>query len=94
MWTRAGLVRTGSGLRDAVDTLGAWSAAVLEARRRTPGDQTLRRVSSLVVVGLLVARAALRREESRGGHFRADFTQRDDLHWTCHVSDRLPAPLS
>ena len=30
--------------------------------------------------------AALRREESRGGHFRTDFPQRDDLHWKIHIA--------
>ena len=33
---------------------------------------------NLVTVALLIARAALRREESRGGHFRQDFPARDD----------------
>ncbi|MEQ1575308.1 MAG: hypothetical protein ABL993_13800, partial [Vicinamibacterales bacterium] len=33
--------------------------------------------------------AALRREESRGGHFRTDFPALDDLHWKRHVSDVL-----
>ncbi|MBM3819999.1 MAG: hypothetical protein FJW14_13415, partial [Acidimicrobiia bacterium] len=46
-------------------------------------------IDSLVTVGLLLARAALRREESRGGHFRADFPARDDLHWTRRISDVL-----
>ena len=36
----------------------------------------------------LIARAALRRTESRGGHYRSDFPQRDDIHWRIHVVDR------
>jgi L-aspartate oxidase len=46
--------------------------------------------SDLALVGFLIAKAALRREESRGGHFRADFPQRDDLHWKFHIAERQP----
>jgi succinate dehydrogenase/fumarate reductase flavoprotein subunit len=50
-------------------------------------NHEFRRVHSLVMVGLLIANAALRRQESRGGHFRTDFPSHDDLHWKKHVSD-------
>jgi L-aspartate oxidase len=46
-------------------------------------------VASLATVGLLIARAALRREETRGGHFRADFPNRDDIHFKKHFADAL-----
>ncbi|HUE90326.1 MAG TPA: L-aspartate oxidase [Vicinamibacterales bacterium] len=46
--------------------------------------------SDLALLGYLMASAALGREESRGGHFRADFPTRDDLHWKIHVSQRRP----
>ena len=89
MWQQAGLVRSDASLRPAVVQLSAWRAAIATARDRTPADRELRRVASLVTVGLLIARAALRREESRGGHYREDFPQRDDIHWQRHVADIL-----
>jgi L-aspartate oxidase len=89
MWRHAGLVRTREGMEEAVSTLAAWSSAVLAARCEHIADAEFRRISSIVTVGFLIARAALRREESRGGHFRADFPRHDDLHWKRHLSDLL-----
>jgi L-aspartate oxidase len=90
MWTQVGLVRNRAGLAPAAAMLAGWRHAL--ARAAAPpatGIRERRRLTSLVTVGYLIARAALRREESRGGHFRSDFPDRDDIHWRRHLSDRL-----
>jgi L-aspartate oxidase len=40
-----------------------------------------------VTVSRLILGAALRREESRGSHFRRDFPAKDDLHWKRRLTD-------
>jgi L-aspartate oxidase len=80
MWRRAGLFRDRPGLEEAVAKLEAASSAV--AQPHTPEG---RRHRNLLTVARLIARAALRREESRGGHYRADFPARDDARWKVHV---------
>ena len=89
MWRHAGVMRSRDGLQPVVAQLSGWRSIVSRARVAVPGDRELRRVASLVTVGLLIARAALRREESRGGHFREDFPRRDDIHWQKRVADAL-----
>ena len=89
MWRSVGLVRRGEAMQAAVAQLAGWRAAVIAARAQMPGDFELRHTASLVTVGLLIARGALRREESRGGHFRDDCPRHDDVHWRKHVSDVL-----
>ena len=53
--------------------------------RRSATDRS--RIAALVTVGRLMARAALRREETRGSHARADFPSRDDVKFRIHLGD-------
>ncbi len=98
MWRHVGLVRTAEGLREAVTRLTGWRAAVTRESppsAAVPSDVNRWRLGRLMTVGLLIAHAALRREESRGGHYRADFPTRDDARWQRHVADVLaPAPTN
>ncbi|TCZ74337.1 L-aspartate oxidase [Paenibacillus albiflavus] len=41
--------------------------------------------TNLLICALLSAEAALRREESRGGHYREDFPNREDQVWLKHI---------
>jgi L-aspartate oxidase len=85
MWRSCGLIRSGVALQHAVSQLEAWRAATLTTS--SPADDEVRRARTILTVGLMIARAALRREESRGGHFRSDFPNRDDIKWRKHVVD-------
>jgi len=93
MWRSVGLFRTRDGLRDAVSALEAAyeSERARAAATTTPDVEGFRRFN-LITVASLIARAALRREESRGAHFREDFPERDDLHWKVHVFDQRDPP--
>jgi L-aspartate oxidase len=79
MWQSVGLFRHREGLERAVAALDAADAAAY------PPDAAGARHRHLVTVARLIARGALRREESRGGHFRQDFPRRDDARWKVHV---------
>jgi L-aspartate oxidase len=83
MWQSVGLFRDREGLERAVAALDAADAAAY------PPDAAGARHRHLVTVARLIARGALRREESRGGHFRQDFPHRDDARWRIHVTQRL-----
>ena len=82
MWSAVGLVRDAAGLSGAVITLDGWRREI--ARDPDAHDPA---VAHVVTVAWLVARAALDRTESRGGHARADFPARDDLHWMVHIAE-------
>lgn len=68
-----------TGVQQAVARLELWDSCLRMAASPAPADSDFRRVRTLVTVGLMIARAALRREESRGGHFRSDFPNRNDI---------------
>jgi len=80
MWNSVGLWREGALLQTAVEALDEWYGALGTDRSR---------IAALVTIGRLMARAALRREESRGCHARADFPSRDDVKFRIHRGDRI-----
>ena len=87
MWRSVGLFRTRDGLENAVALLNQAYAAERVRVQAVPSDGDGWRRFNLVTVARLIARAALRREESRGGHFRLDFPERDDRNWKFHIVD-------
>ena len=83
MWCNVGLFRARESLSAAADMLERAGTA---RRPSTAGEW---RHHDLVTVARLIARAALRREESRGGHFREDFPNHDDVRFRVHLVDQL-----
>ena len=69
MWDRVGLVRTGDGLWEARN-------AILGLQRILSRTVAGRNAADL---GLMMVMAALRRSESRGGHYRADYPEHDSM---------------
>ena len=45
-------------------------------------------LKNLLLVGEIVAHAALKRTESRGSHYREDFPERNDSDWTQAITIR------
>ena len=64
MWQHAGIARTARGLRTAVSEL-------TDIEERLPEGAT--EELNLVQTALLIVEGALKRKESRGGHYRSDF---------------------
>jgi L-aspartate oxidase len=88
MWTHAGVFRDRDGLGRAGEILEpAWDTLCRALGSGGGLDAAAWRQASLLVVSRLVVRAALRREESRGAHWRTDFPASDDLHWKRRLAD-------
>jgi L-aspartate oxidase len=86
MWTQVGLIRDRTGLEAAVRAFDAdWRWLAARPPAATVDDA---RLASLIMVGGLMSRAALRREESRGGHYRSDFPARNDAEWGFRMAER------
>jgi len=72
MWRNVGIERTGAKLRDAVEMFDFWGRYTLDKIFDDPaGWET----QNMLLVGALMARSALWREESRGCHARDDFPE-------------------
>jgi succinate dehydrogenase / fumarate reductase flavoprotein subunit/fumarate reductase flavoprotein subunit len=89
-WEKVGLVRDGTGLRQALAELDdlyerCGHIAVHAGRRLNAEWQQALDVRNLTEVARLIARSALLRDESRGSHYRSDFPQPDDERWLKNI---------
>jgi fumarate reductase flavoprotein subunit len=85
MWDDVGVIRDASGLRRGLEKLDAIEAGLL-ATGVADGDRAFNltwhdwlNLRSLVEISKVIAAAALRRENSRGAHYREDFPDEGDL---------------
>jgi L-aspartate oxidase len=81
MWDDVGIIREHDGLARAVARLTElWRGA--ERRLRVDGvNADTIEFRNAALVGLLVARSALQRTESRGLQYRSDYPSTDDTNW-------------
>ena len=78
MWQYVGVVRDGKGLRQVISELSAM-------REPQPaGDRRACEAANILHAGLLIARSALAREESRGAQYRLDFPLKNDAKFHKH----------
>lgn len=79
MWTQAGIVRTRQGLSAAVQQLQAAAECL-----PPPSSRRNSEARNIHTCGLLIARSALARLESRGAHYRTDYPAHDDARFRKH----------
>lgn len=79
MWKYAGILRNGKELKAAIEAL-----RTMEIPQSGKNGRSDHELHNLHVLGSLIARGALTREESRGSHYRADFPFRDDEKFQKH----------
>ncbi len=79
MWKDVGIVRSRGGLKGAIQQLEQLSARLAHPRTRRAYE-----ARNIHTAGLLVARSALAREESRGAHYRTDYPTHNDAKFLKH----------
>lgn len=80
----AGAVRNEKGLKQTLEKL----AQISHKNTQSSSTQSWE-ASNLLTVSTMIAQAALRREESRGSHWRSDFPQRNDERWLVRINGRI-----
>jgi L-aspartate oxidase len=78
MVRKMGIVRERTRLMEAQQDVGFWCRYVLTCEFDNRAGWELQ---NLLTIARLMIDAAMRRDESRGTHFRSDFPTRDDVRW-------------
>jgi L-aspartate oxidase len=82
MWRNVGITRREQPLHEAQEIIGFWQRYVMD---KVFDSAEGWECQNMLTVCLLMAQAALQRQESRGVHFRGDFPQTDDPNFAKHI---------
>jgi succinate dehydrogenase/fumarate reductase flavoprotein subunit len=91
MWEDGGIIRNAEGLCRARAAVQEIQEEAFSPPSRPGGKALLDLIAlrSAAKAAALILEAALRRQESRGAHFREDFPDQDDGHWQGHLHVHL-----
>lgn len=90
-WEKVGVLRTGEYLTDALKTIDAMKEEVsqvsVKAKERHYNREWIEALQTKNLLTLVeaIARSALKREDSRGAHYRRDFPKMDNEKWLKNV---------
>ncbi len=82
MWRNVGITRQAKPLEEAQEIIRFWQRYVMDKVFENPFGWECQ---NMLTVALLMAQAALTRNESRGVHYRGDFPERDDTNFAKHI---------
>jgi succinate dehydrogenase/fumarate reductase flavoprotein subunit len=90
MWDRVGIVRHGNKLKQAIQEIATLTertnnVAAKGGRKFNLGWQQALDMRNLLTAADLIARSALMREDSRGAHYREDFSTTDNANWLKNI---------
>lgn len=81
MWGNVGIVRFKNKVIEAIKELEK-----IETKFNIVSiNKDINEIRNMALIGKLVAKAAIDRQESRGAHFRTDYLLKDDKHWKKHL---------
>jgi succinate dehydrogenase flavoprotein subunit len=88
-----GIVRTESEMQEALRDLEGLKARAARAgvtghREYNPGWHTAIDLKNMLTVSEAIARSAIERKESRGGHFRDDYSEKNPDYATFNIVTR------
>ncbi|RPJ41792.1 MAG: FAD-binding protein [Deltaproteobacteria bacterium] len=91
LWENGGILRSKEGLLQTIEAVTQIrdEAQHLSLKTAPSEVQNIIELQLGLKTAILILQAALRREESRGAHFREDFPAEDDSHWRGHLEVSL-----
>lgn len=75
MWRNVGITRREKPLNEAMEIINFWQRYVMDKQFDTVDGW---QCQNMLTLSMLIAKAALKREESRGVHYRQDFPKSDE----------------